>query len=144
LLAQLRPQQLRRIVAFVMAPGANKVYDTRVLISEATNQLAGNWVETREIDTVLVVGKTEPQRIFELLGRKGEVARERLEIRDAFAEALEAYRRADWEEAQAGFEACLSIVPCDGPSKVFLNRIARLCTNAPAADWNGVWALTEK
>lgn len=124
--------------------GANKVYDTRVLISEATNQLAADCVETREIDTVLVVGKTEPQRIFELLGRKGEVPRERLQLRDAFAEALEAYRRAAWKEAQAGFEACLSIVPCDGPSKVFLSRIAGFCTNPPSADWNGVWALAEK
>jgi class 3 adenylate cyclase len=123
---------------------ASKVYQTRVLISEATNRLASDWVETREIDTVLVVGKTEPQRIFELLGRKGEVARERLELRDAFTEALGAYRRGAWKEAQAGFEACLSIVPCDGPSKVFLNRIAQFCTNAPGADWNGVWALAEK
>jgi len=54
--------------------GANKTYGTRVLISEATNDLAADTVETREIDSVLVVGKTEPQRIFELLGRKGEVA----------------------------------------------------------------------
>jgi class 3 adenylate cyclase len=124
--------------------GANKVYDTRTLISEATNQLAADWVETREIDTVRVVGKTEPQRIFELLGRKGEVAGERLELRDAFATALEAYRRGLWTEARAGFEACLSIVPCDGPSKVFLNRIAAFCTTPPSVDWNGVWSLTEK
>jgi class 3 adenylate cyclase len=55
--------------------GANKTYGTRVLISEATNNLATDMLETREIDTVVVVGKTEPQRIFELLGRKGEVAR---------------------------------------------------------------------
>jgi len=124
--------------------GANKIYDTRALITEATNQLVADAVETREIDTVRVVGKAEPQRVFELLGRKGEVARERLELRDAFAKALEAYRSEAWEEAQAGFEACLSIVPCDGPTKVFLGRIARFCVAPPSADWNGVWSLTEK
>ena len=124
--------------------GANKIYDTRALISEATNQLAADAVETREIDTVRVVGKTEPQRIFELLGRKGEVARERLDLRDAYAEALETYRDGAWEAARAGFETCLSFVPCDGPSKVFLNRITRFCTTAPSADWNGVWSLSEK
>jgi len=124
--------------------GANKIYDTRVLISEATNRLAADSVETREIDTVLVMGKTEPQRIFELLGRKGELAGERLELRDTFAEALQAYRRRAWEEARTGFEGCLAIVPCDGPSKVFLSRISQFCGTAPSADWNGVWSLTEK
>jgi len=124
--------------------GANKTYGTRVLISEATDRLAADAVETRELDTVLVVGKTEPQRIFELLGRKGEVARERLELRDAFIEALVAYRRGAWEDARAGFENCLAIAPCDAPSKVFLNRLARFQTTAPSSDWTGVWPLTEK
>jgi adenylate cyclase len=124
--------------------GANKTYGTRVLISEATDRLAADAVETRELDTVLVVGKTEPQRIFELLGRKGEVARERLEMRDAFIEALVAYRRGAWEDARAGFENCLAIAPCDAPSKVFLNRLARFRTTAPSSDWTGVWPLTEK
>jgi class 3 adenylate cyclase len=124
--------------------GANKTYGTRVLISEATNRLAADSVEAREIDTVLVVGKTEPQRIFELLGRKGEVARERLELRDAFAEALVAYRHGAWEDARAGFENCLAIIPCDAPSKVFLNRLASLRTVEPSADWTGVWSLVEK
>ena len=124
--------------------GANKTYGTRALISEATDRLATDAVETRELDWVLVVGKTEPQRIFELLGRKGEVARERLELRDAFAEALAAYRRGAWEEARAGFENCLAIAPCDAPSKVFLNRLARFQTAEPSSDWTGVWPLTEK
>ena len=121
--------------------GANKTYGTRVLISEATDRLAADAVETRELDTVLVVGKTEPQRIFELLGRKGEVARERLELRDAFIEALVAYRRGAWEDARAGFENCLAIAPCDAPSTVFL---ARFRSAAPSSDWTGVWPLTEK
>ena len=125
--------------------GANKTYGTRVLISEATtNNLAADMLETREIDTVVVVGRTEPQRIFELLGRKGEVARERLALRDAYVEALDAYRRKDWEKALVGFEDCLAIVPCDAPSKLFLERIARFRVTAPCAEWSGVWSLVEK
>ena len=124
--------------------GANKTYGTRVLISEATNHLAADTVETREIDSVLVVGKTEPQRIFELLGRKGEVGRERLALRDAYVDALDAYRRKAWKEARECFEGCLAIAPCDPPSKLFLARIAEFCVSAPCADWNGVWSLTEK
>jgi class 3 adenylate cyclase len=124
--------------------GANKVYGTRVLISEATNRLAAASIATREIDTVLVVGKTEPQRIFELLGHKGALTSERIALRHAFAEALEAYRHRAWSEARAGFEGCLDIAPCDGPSKVFLGRLTQFCITAPNADWNGVWSLTEK
>jgi hypothetical protein len=124
--------------------GANKTYGTRALISEATNHLADDIAETREIDSVLVVGKTEPQRIFELLGRKGEVAREQLALRDAYVEALSAYRRRDWEKARSEFEHCLAIVPCDTPSKLFLERIAQFRVTAPCAEWNGVWELVEK
>ena len=46
----------------------------------------------------------QPQRIFELLGKKGEVPGERLALRDAFVEALDAYRREAWDKVRAGFE----------------------------------------
>src|SRR6266404_5808564 len=121
--------------------GANKTYGTRVLIGEATSHLAADTLETREIDSVVVVGKTEPQRIFELLGRKGEVASERLALRDAYVEALDAYRREAWEEARIGFEACLAIHSCDPPSKVFLGRIAQFRATSPCTSWKGVWSL---
>jgi adenylate cyclase len=124
--------------------GANKSYGTRALINETTNRFGASLVETREIDQVLVVGKTEPERIFELLGRKGEVASERLALRDAFEEGLAAYRRKDWQGARTAFEGCLKIMPGDGPSKVFLGRIAKFCTTAPSPDWDCVWPLVEK
>jgi class 3 adenylate cyclase len=124
--------------------GANRTYGTRMLISEATNQLIADSIETREIDSVLVVGKTESQRVFELLGRKGEVSPERLALRDAYQKALDAYRREAWDEARTRFENCLGIVECDGPSKLMLKRIARFEEAAPRADWNGVWSLAEK
>jgi adenylate cyclase len=124
--------------------GANKTYGTRALISEVTSRFAADLVETREIDSVIVVGKTEPHRIFELLGRKGELASECLALRDAFAEALGAYRQKAWEEARAGFEACLAIAPADAPSKVFLTRLAQFRAAAPSPEWDGVWSLAEK
>jgi adenylate cyclase len=124
--------------------GANKSYGTRALVSEATYRLAADLVETREIDSVLVVGKSEPQRIFELLGRKGEVTGDTLALRDAYVAALEAYRCQAWDEARCGFESCLAIAPSDGRSKIFLARIDHFTAVAPNPEWNAIWALAEK
>jgi adenylate cyclase len=126
--------------------GVNKTYHTRILLSEATVQLALDTVEVREIDSVLVVGKSEPQRIFELLGHRGEIGAERLALRDAFEAALGAYRLQNWDAAEAGFQSCLALQADDAASQVFLERIAHFRTSPPpgGATWNGVWALTEK
>jgi class 3 adenylate cyclase len=124
--------------------GASKVYNTHVLISEKTRRLAGTAVEAREIDTVLVVGKSEPERVFELLGRAGEVGSERLELRDAFESALAAYRRQAWDEAVIGFRCCLAISPNDPPSEVFLARIDGFREHPPEPGWAGVWELHSK
>ena len=124
--------------------GAGKVYGTRILINERTRERAGDAVEAREIDSVLVVGKSEPQRIFELLGRKGEVPSERLELRDTYVAALGDYREQRWDRAAKGFRDCLTIVPDDTASHVFLDRIAHFRTAPPGDAWKGVWALQEK
>jgi hypothetical protein len=47
-------------------------------------------------------------------------------------------------KALAGFEDCLAIIPCDVPSKLFLERIAQFRATALSAEWNGVWSLVEK
>ena len=124
--------------------GAGKAYGTRILIGERTWQLAADAVEVREIDSVLVVGKSEPERIFELLGRKGEVSVDRLELRDTYVAALADYREGRWDKAAKGFRDCLSIVPDDPASQVFLDRIAQFRAAPPVGDWNGVWALHTK
>ena len=124
--------------------GACRAYGTRILVSGATQRLAGDAVELREVDWVRVVGKNEPERVFELLGRKGEVAADVIELRDAFADALAAYRAGEWERATRGFKTCLAIIPEDRPSQVFLDRIAKFHHAPPAKDWAGVWVLESK
>ncbi len=124
--------------------GASKAYGTRILMNERTCQLAGDHVEVREIDSVLVVGKSEPERIFELLGRRGEVPSQRLELRDTFVAALADYRERRWDRAAKGFRDCLSISPEDAVSHVFLDRIEQFRAMPPEEGWNGVWALHTK
>ena len=53
--------------------GANKVYGTRNLVSGKTIAGAGDAVEVREIDRIVVEGHTHSEVIFEILGRKGEL-----------------------------------------------------------------------
>jgi len=124
--------------------GACKSYGARALISEATQREVGDAVELREIDTVLVRGKTEPEHVFELLGRKGNLSARQRELRAAYATALAAYRRRSWDEAVGGFESSLAIDPEDPPSRVMLARVLQFRERPPADDWDGVWMLEEK
>ena len=124
--------------------GVSKAYGTRFLVDEPTMTLAGDAIETREIDTILVVGKIEPHRIFEVLARKGELGADQSASRAAFADGLAAYRRQDWAAATSAFTACLSSVAGDPPARVFLERVAHFREHSPGSGWNGVWTLAEK
>ena len=123
--------------------GVNKQYHTEIIIAEDTYRLARDFVEARELDSVRVVGRSEPVRLYELLARKGELAPEQARLRERFEAALAAYRASRWDEAEAGFRACLEVAPKDGPAEVFLGRVAKLRQGA-GADWQGVWNLSEK
>ncbi|HEV8130444.1 MAG TPA: adenylate/guanylate cyclase domain-containing protein [Acidobacteriota bacterium] len=124
--------------------GVNKSYGTRILIGEDTAKRTTDTIETREIDSILVVGKIEPQRVFEVLGRKGEVDQTMLALGERFAAGLAAYRQQAWPQAKAEFEACLAVAPDDGPARVFLQRVTYLAEHLPGPAWNGVWSMTEK
>jgi hypothetical protein len=91
-----------------------------------------------------VEGKQEPQHVYEVLGRRGELPLPVLAMAERFAEGLADYRGRNWQAAAAAFKAALEAVPEDGPSRVFLHRVQRLEVEAPPPDWKGVWTLSEK
>ena len=124
--------------------GVNKVYGTTVILAEETHRLAQSVIEARELDTIVVVGKTEPVRIFELLGRADSVVAETLEVRGLYTEGLAAYRAQDWNTAERRFSETLRVRPDDGPAGVLRDRIVAFRAAPPAPDWDGVWRLAEK
>ena len=124
--------------------GANKVYGGRVLVSAATVAGADEAIETREIDRVVLLGQTQQQAIFEIMGRKGKLTPVQVELRTHYSEGLAAYRGRHWDEARRAFAAALESVPNDGPSMTFIKRIDSLATNPPGDGWDGSWRLEQK
>jgi adenylate cyclase len=122
----------------------NKVYGSSIILPEETYRLSQNVIEARELDLVTVPGKTEPVRIYEAMGRAGELGENAIKLRSLFGQGLAAYRRQDWDEAQAHFESCLHIAAEDGPTRLFIERIAHLRNAPPSSDWDAVWHISKK
>jgi adenylate cyclase len=123
---------------------ANKFYGTNLMLSGETNEIVRDKMETRELDLIRVAGKTEPVRIFELLGLKGEISMVMLEVREQFEKGLAHYRNQEWLKSRECFESCLKLKPEDMPSKVFLSRLEVLQSQSPGNGWDGIWTFSEK
>jgi hypothetical protein len=78
------------------------------------------------------------------MGRAGELTENEIKLRSLFSEGLAAYRRQDWDQAQAHFENCLQISTEDGPSRLFVDRIAHLRSTQPSSNWDGIWHVSAK
>jgi adenylate cyclase len=123
---------------------ANNHYGTSILVAEATAAMVDDAVELREIDVVIAVGKQEPERIFEIMARKGTLDQRAETLRTRYAEALSAYRRRDWNAARVALAAAIDLKRGDGPSQTMLTHIDWWEANPPPPGWEGAWQLTEK
>lgn len=123
---------------------ANRFYGTRILLCEATRLQAGEAIIAREIDTIVVKGKSETTRIYELLGLADDTLPDVKTLCELSASALTAYRARDWDTAEGHWKQCLTIDPADRPARLFLDRIADFRRVPPGEDWNGVWVFDVK
>ena len=123
---------------------ANRFYGTHILICGTTRAEAGAAIVAREIDTIVVKGKTETTHIFELLGLADHVSDDTLALCDRSAAALAAYRAQDWDAAENAFRECIAIDSDDRPAKLLLERIATFRVTPPGPDWSGAWVFDVK
>ncbi|MCC3244340.1 adenylate/guanylate cyclase domain-containing protein [Methylocystis sp. WRRC1] len=123
---------------------ANKIYGSRILLSERAAAGAEDVVEIREIDRVAMLGQTQPETVFEAMGPKGGLSPRLMELQLRYAEGLAAYRAQRWDEARRALALALEAAPGDGPSMTLMRRVEDLATAPPAADWDGSWRLDQK
>tara|TARA_Y100001954_G_C15685832_1_gene540183 strand:- start:156 stop:1064 length:909 start_codon:yes stop_codon:yes gene_type:complete len=124
---------------------ANKFYGTKMLITEFTKAALTEDVPLREVDRVLVKGRSDALTIFEPLDSIPTSERETLNtLLGPYTEGLEFYRNRNWGLAFQAFEAARQIKKDDRLTQVYLDRCAQHIHKPPSDDWNGVYSLMEK
>ena len=124
---------------------ACKQYKARILISENTyNKLRGIY-RVRDVDDVVVKGKTKPVRIYEVLDyHTEETFPNMMEVVGNFKEARKAYHAGNWEHAIRLFSEALRLHPEDKLSQIYIERCEHLKANPPEGMWDGVWRMSSK
>ena len=125
--------------------GANKQYKTKIMISESTYRYARDYIYARELDLLVVAGKTEPIRVYELVGLIEEkLSHNQEQFLRMYTKGLTHYRQRDWQTAIGAFERALDLFPDDYPCQLYIERSDLYRSSPPPEDWNGVFILKTK
>jgi len=124
---------------------ACKSYSARILVGESTvEQLRGTY-RLRDIDLVVVKGKSKPVQVYEVLDyHTAETFPNLMDVVNYFEEGMAHYRGAKWEMATARFNRCLELNPNDALSNIYVDRCRSLSASPPPESWNGVWVMEHK
>ncbi|MDQ6991901.1 MAG: GAF domain-containing protein [Mariprofundus sp.] len=123
---------------------ACKQYATNILISENTYQKLHGTYRIRDVDLVVVKGKTKPVHIYEVLDYHSQESFPNLmNVVNYFNEGVLSYREAAWDQAIVSFSAALKGNPADQLSQIYIDRCHWLQQHPPKA-WDGIWIMTAK
>ena len=129
--------------------GLTKVYHVVIIIGEETRNQASD-LAILELDLTRVIGKTEVERIFALLGDEVLAGDPQfISLRAAHDAMLTAYRLQDWRVAQDRMTQIRSMpfarnLELDTLYDVYEDRIASYELAPPAPQWDGVYAAETK
>lgn len=124
---------------------ACKQYGTYILVSEFTFKALKATYRTRQIDKVVVKGKSEPVGVYEVLDyHSRESFPDMIEVLGNFGNGIDYYQQGRWDDAIKMFEAALSLHPGDKCSQMYVERCQQLKESPPEGEWDGVWVMTTK
>jgi len=123
---------------------ACKQYAAQLLVSEYTVAKLKGTYRMRDIDDVIVKGKTEPVGVYEVLDfHSDESFPNLMEVVNHFKEGRKHYKAGDWDKAIASFGESLALHPEDKLSDIYIDRCKMMKKNPPK-DWDGILKLESK
>ncbi len=124
---------------------ACKQYGAHILISEFTYKALRGTYYSRELDLVVVKGKTQPVAIYEILDYHTEESYPQMtDALRLFKAGLQKFRQQKWQDAKGEFEDVLALNDQDMAAKMYIERCDHFNADPPGDDWDGVWVMKSK
>lgn len=124
---------------------ANKQFGTRILVDEqAWRQGDDGSLLARPLGKLLVVGKAEPIRAWNVVGPMAQATPQMRGAAADFAQAVELFAERRFAQAAELFEAIPAHLPGDKASGFFLALCRQYEAAPPPEGWDGAVRLTEK
>ena len=101
----------------------NKKLGTRVLVSQPVLGEADGEFLLRDIGSFLLRGKSQPVRVLELLGRRGDAQSPVADLAAQFREGVQLLEAGDDSGALSHFRTILASHPADGPSTFLVESL---------------------
>jgi adenylate cyclase len=120
----------------------NKMLGTEILVSEEAIRGLDSFA-TRKAGNFRLKGKAQPLAVYELLCRRDEAAEQHQKACTAFLDALQAFGRQSWNEAEEKFHRCSDAGQEDSLSEFYIRRCQEY-RKTPPLNWDGVIPLEEK
>ncbi len=123
--------------------GLTKRYHVPIVIGSRTRESVAGIV-FRELDKVRVRGRSVAERIYEPVGREGEVTAAELERLARWHDALADFRERRWDRARNLFEALAGEASYARLTSIYLGYMRDLIARPPGPDWDAAFTLYDK
>ncbi|HZX26027.1 MAG TPA: GAF domain-containing protein [Telluria sp.] len=124
---------------------ACKQYGASILVSEQTYRAVRGTYRMRELDIVVVKGKTRPVAIYEVMDHHTADTYPHLtEAMGLFRYGLEQYRARQFGQARRLFEEVLALNGADQAAALYVERCDHYLASPPSDAWDGVFVMESK
>lgn len=122
-------------------------YKASIIITDSVykNLSSPDAFHIREIDTVVVKGKSEPSVIYEVFDNDPENIKQMKELSHSHIHSgMIHYKSRNFADAVLAFHEALKVYPDDRVAHIFAERCNRFLASPPPESWSGVFELQHK
>jgi len=121
---------------------ANKLFQSEILVSDSTAELAESAILSRRLGKLKVAGKDKQVDVYEVLAESADPDKAFLEkakaCKAAYDTSQAALNRRDFAEAERILADHLKNYPADNPARTLHNRIKGFLIVPPPPDWENI------